>query len=81
MEEEDLPPVQHKAWEASSLRLRALNEVVSVELQPKWLLLEAVAAPWGEESDEEPSGGEVEVGSSLQPGGLAPKMMRDVASG
>ena len=47
VEGENLPPVQHnlhKAWEAS--RLRALNEVLSAELQPKGLLLEAVGAPW-----------------------------------
>jgi hypothetical protein len=79
VEEEDLPPVQHKAWEAK--RLRALNEVLSVELQPEELLLEAVEAPWKEVSNEESSDGKMEVGSSLQPGGLAPKRMRDVASG
>ena len=79
VEVENLPPVHHKAWEAE--RLRALNEVLSVELQPEELLLEAVEAPWREESGEESSGGEMEVGSSLQPGGLAPKRMRDVTSG
>ena len=42
-EEEDLPPVHHKAWEAE--RLRALNGVLSAELQPEDLLLEAVEAP------------------------------------
>ena len=50
---ENLPPVHHKAWEAE--RLRALNEVLSVELQPEELLLEAVEAPWKEVSDEESS--------------------------
>ena len=44
VEEENLPPVLHKAWEAP--RLRALNEVLGVELQPEELLLEAVEAPW-----------------------------------
>ena len=38
VEVENLPPVHHKAWEAE--RLRALNEVLSVELQPEELLLE-----------------------------------------
>ena len=45
---EGLPPVLHKAWEAS--RLRALNGVLSGEPQPKELLLGAVEAPWKEES-------------------------------
>ena len=36
--EEDLPPVLHKAYEAP--RLRALNEVLGVELQPEELLLQ-----------------------------------------
>ena len=40
-----------KAWEAE--RLRALNGVLSVELQPEGLLLEAVEAPWKEVSNEE----------------------------
>ena len=62
-EEVNLPPVQHKAWEAE--RLRALNEVLSVELQPEELLLEAVEAPWKEVSDEESSDGEMMVASSL----------------
>ena len=81
VEEENLPPVQHRAWEAP--RLRALNEVLSVELQPEELLLEAVEAPWREESDEESSGGEMEVVtcSSLQPGGLVPEGVRDVVNG
>ena len=78
-EEEDLPPVHHKAWEAE--RLRALNGVLGAELQPEELLLEAVEAPWKEVSDEESSDEEVEVGSPLYPGGLAPKRMRDVARG
>ena len=42
-----------KAWGAPSLR--ALNEVLGVELQPEELLLGAVASvepPWGGESDE-----------------------------
>ena len=30
-EEKDLPPVQHKAWEASRPRVRAMNEVLGVE--------------------------------------------------
>ena len=38
-EEENLPPVLHKAWEAS--RVGALNEVLGVELHPEELLLEA----------------------------------------
>ena len=54
-----------------------------MELQPEELLLEAVEASWKEVSNEESSDGEMEVGSSLQPGGLAPKRirMRDVANG
>ena len=60
---ENLPPVHHKAWEAE--RLRALNEVLSVELQPEELLLEAVEAPWKEVSDEESSDEEMMVASSL----------------
>ena len=32
VEEENLPPMQHKAW--GTERLRAPNEVMSVELQP-----------------------------------------------
>ena len=79
VEEEHLPPVLHKAWEAS--RLRALNEVLGVELQPEELLLGAVEAPWGEESGEVSSGEEAKVRSPLQPGGLAPKRMRDGSSG
>ena len=47
-----------------------------MELQPEELLLEAVEAPWKESSD-----GEMMVASSLHPGGLAPKRMRDEASG
>ena len=66
-----------KAWEASRLRALALNEVLGVELQPKGLLLEAVGAPWREESDEVSSGEEVGVCSPLRPGGLAPKRMGD----
>ena len=46
-------------------RLRALNGVLSAELQPEELLLEAVDAPWKEVRDEESSDEEVEVGSSL----------------
>ena len=71
--------MHHKAWEAE--RRRALNEVLSVELQPEELLLEAVEAPWREESDEESSGGEAEACAPLQPRGLAPKWMRDVTRG
>ena len=78
-EEEDLPPVHHKAWEVG--RLRALNGVLSAELQPEELLLEAVKAPWKEASDEESSDEEVEVGSPLYPGELAPKRMRDETRG
>ena len=48
-----------------------------MELQPEELLLEAVEAPWREESDEESSGEEVEACAPLQPRGLAPKRMRD----
>ena len=60
-----------KAWEAS--RLRALNEVLGVELQPKELLLEAMEAPWGE-SDEVSSSEEEEGQASLhaEGGGPAP---------
>ena len=61
----------HKAWEAP--RLRALNEVLGVELQPEELLLEAVEAPWREESEEVSSGEEVEGHASLQPRGPTPK--------
>ena len=61
--------------------MRALNEVLGVELQPEELLLGAVEAPWREESDEVSSAEEVEVCSPLQPGGLAPKRMRDGSSG
>ena len=71
--------MHHKAWEAE--RLRALNEMLSVELQPEELLLEAVEVPWRGESGEESSGEEMEAGSSLQPGGLAPKRMRVGANG
>ena len=74
-EEEDLPPVLHKAWEAS--RVRALNEVLGIELQPEELLVVAVEAPWKGESDEVSSGEEVEGLVSLQPGGPAPKRLRD----
>ena len=42
--EENLPPVHHKAWEAEMLR--ALNGMLSVELQPEELLLEAVEVQW-----------------------------------
>ena len=54
-EEENLPPVHNKAWEAE--RLRALNGVLSAEPQPEELLLrlEAVEAPRKEVSDEESS--------------------------
>ena len=52
-------------------RLRALNGVLSVELQPEELLLEAMELSWRKESGEESSGEEMEVGSSMQPGGLA----------
>ena len=55
--------IRHGSWEAE--RLRALNGVLSAELQPEELLLEAVEAPWKEMSDEESSDEEVEVGSSL----------------
>ena len=51
-------------------RLRALNRVLGEELQPEELLLEAVEAPWKEESDGESSDGEVEMGSPLHPGWL-----------
>ena len=51
------------------------------ELQRGELLLEAVEAPWKEENGGESSDGEVEMGSTLHPGGLASKRMRDVASG
>ena len=68
----------HKAWEAP--RLRALNEVLGVQLQPKELL-EAVEAPWREERDEVSSEEEAEVCGALQPGGLAPKRVRDGSSG
>ena len=47
-EAENLPPVHHKAWEAE--RLRALNGLLSAELQPEELL-----APWKEVGDEESS--------------------------
>ena len=40
-----------------------------------------VEAPWVEMGDEESSEEEVEVGSSLYPGELAPKRMRDEARG
>ena len=43
VEGENLPPVLHKACEAPSLR--APNGVLSMELQPEELLLEAVEAP------------------------------------
>ena len=76
MEEENL---LHKAWEAP--RLRALNEMLDVELQPEELLLEAVEAPWREERDEVSSEEEAEVCGPLQPGGLAPKRVRDGSSG
>ena len=39
--------------------------MLGVELQPEELLLGAVAAPWGEESDEMSSGEEVEGQASL----------------
>ena len=74
-EAEDLPPVYHNAWEAE--RLRALNGVLSAELQPEGLLLEAVEAPWKEMRDEESSDDEVEMCAPLQPRGLAPKRMRE----
>ena len=45
------------------------------------LLLEAVEAPWKEVSCGESSDEEVEVGSSLYPGELAPKRMRDETRG
>ena len=76
-EEENLPPVHHKAWEAE--RLRALNEVLGAELQPEELLLEAVEAPWKEVSDGESSDEEMEMGSPLYPRGPAPKRMGDAA--
>ena len=60
--------------------MRALNEVLGVELQPEELLLGAVEAPWGEESGEVSSGEEAKVRSPLQPGGLAPTRMRAEAS-
>ena len=53
------------------------GRVLGAELQPEELLLEAVEAPWKEERDEVSSGEEVEACSPLQPGGLAPKRMRD----
>ena len=62
-------------------RLRALNGVQVAELQPEELLLEAVGAPWKEVSGEESSDEEVEVGSPLYPGGLAPKRIGDEAIG
>ena len=46
-------------------RLRALNEVLSVELQPEELLLEAAEAPWKEMSDEESSDVEMMVAGSF----------------
>ena len=39
-EEENLPPVHHKAWETE--RLRALNVVLGAELQQEEVLLGAV---------------------------------------
>ena len=70
-----MPHVLHKAWEAP--RLRALNEVLGVELQPEELLLEAVEAPWREKGNGEAGGVEVEGQVGLQPGGPAPKGLRD----
>ena len=80
-EEVDLPPVLHNAhaWEAP--RLRALDELLGVELQPEEPLLEAVEAPWREESDEVSSGDEVEGHPSLQPCGLTPNRMRGESRG
>ena len=60
--DENLPPVLHKAWEAS--RLRALNDVLG-ELQPGELLLEAVEAAWKGESVEVLSGEEVDLEASF----------------
>ena len=80
-EEGNLPLccIRH-AREAS--RVRALNEVLGGELQPEELLLKAVEAPWKEEeSDEVSSGEEVEGLASLQPGGPAPKRLRDESRG
>ena len=58
--------------------MRALNEVLGVELQPEELLLEAVEAPcsWREERDEMSSGEEMEGQAVRQPGGPAPKRLR-----
>ena len=47
------------------------------ELQPEELLLEAVVAPRKEVNGEESSDEKVEVDSTLYPGGLVPKRMRD----
>ena len=55
--------------------------MLSAELQPEELLLEAVEAPWKEMSDEESSDEEVEVCAPLQPRGLAPKRVREVTRG
>ena len=74
-----LSPVHHMAREAEGLR--ALGGVLGEELQLKELLLEAVEAPWKEVSGEESSDEDVEVGSPLYPGGLAPKRMRDETIG
>ena len=52
-----------------------MNVVLGAELQPE-KRLEAAEAPWKGMSDEQSSDEEVEVGSSLYPGGLAPKRMR-----
>ena len=76
-EQANLPPMQHKAWEAP--KVRAMNEVLGVELHPEELLLKAVEAPWKEVSSEESSDGEVVVCAPLKPRGPAPKWMRGEA--
>ena len=70
----DLSLVQHKVWEAS--RLRALNEVLGVGLQPEELLLEAMEAPWRDEDGEKAGEVQVEERVALQPGGATPKRLR-----
>ena len=55
--------------------------MLGAKLQPEELLLEAVEAPRKEVSGGESSDEEVEVGSSLYPGELAPKRMRDETRG
>ena len=55
--------------------------MIGVELQREELLLGAVEAPWKGESDEVSRGEEVEEQASLQPGGPAPKRLKDESRG